>query len=249
MEKVGLIGYGSWGKLLYKKLDTFCDVEFTCRSKDTYFDKLDSVNWVVIATPNDTHYEIVKNCLNAGKNVFCEKPLTPTYEQSLELFKLAKENGVRLYVDDVQNYREVKWDLMENNLIERKKKDSFNHSYYTNKDLLYRLAYHDIYYLYPHIKNSEIESIVPIDIKNKIHYRVKFNDITIEFVYDTNYEYERVHHINGTSLMGDGTDDPLGNMLERVILYPKLVEFVYNENITLFTNRFIDTLNKNLFSD
>ena len=49
--------------------------------------------------------------------------------------------------------------------------------------------------------------------------------------------------------MGDGTDDPLGNMLERVILYPKLVEFVYNENITLFTIRFIDTLNKNLFSD
>ena len=45
MEKVGLIGYGSWGKLLYKKLDTFCDVEFTCRSKDTYFDKLDSVNF------------------------------------------------------------------------------------------------------------------------------------------------------------------------------------------------------------
>ena len=81
MKKVGLIGYGNWGKLLYKKIDAFADVEFVCRSKDIYLDKLDSVNWVVIATPNDTHYEIFKNCLNAGKDVFCEKPLTPTYDQ------------------------------------------------------------------------------------------------------------------------------------------------------------------------
>ena len=113
MIKVGLIGYGNWGKILYKKIDIFSDIEFVCRSKDVYLDKLDSVSWVVVATPNDTHYEIVKNCLNAGKNVFCEKPLTPTYEQSLELFKLAKENGVLLYVDDIQNHREVKWELLK----------------------------------------------------------------------------------------------------------------------------------------
>jgi len=248
MVKVGLIGYGNWGKLLYTKLDTFCDVEFTCRSKDTYLDKLDSVSWVVVATPNDTHYEIVKNCLNAGKNVFCEKQLTPTYEQSEKLFSLAKKNNVTLYVDDIQNYREIKWDLMENNLVERKKKDNYNHSYYTNKDLLYRLAYHDIYYLYPHIHNSEIENIIPIDIENKMHFKVIFSDIKIEFIYDTNYEYERMHHINGTSLMGDGDDDPLGDMLEQVILYEK-VDLTYNENITLFTSQFIDTLNKNMFSD
>ena len=76
MTKVGLIGLGKWGSILYKKLDSFCDVKFTCRSKDTYLDKLDSVDWVVVSTPNQTHYEIVKDCLNAGKNVFCEKPLS-----------------------------------------------------------------------------------------------------------------------------------------------------------------------------
>ena len=26
MEKVGLIGYGNWGKLLYKKINVFADV-------------------------------------------------------------------------------------------------------------------------------------------------------------------------------------------------------------------------------
>ena len=63
MIKVGLIGYGTWGKILYTKLEKFCDVKFTCRSKDNYISKLDDVDWVVVSTPNETHYEIVKKCL------------------------------------------------------------------------------------------------------------------------------------------------------------------------------------------
>ena len=216
MIKVGLIGYGTWGKILYKKLEKFCEVKFTCRSKDDYMSQLKDVDWVIVSTPNETHYEIVNNCLLFGKNVFCEKPLTLTYEESETLYQVAEIQKVKLYVDDVQNWREVQWDLMEENLIERKKKDNFNHSYYTNKDLLYRLAYHDIYYLYPHIKNSVIEDVIPIDVGNKLQFKVKFNDISIEFGYDTNYDYERMHHINGVSLIGDGTDDPLHDMLEKV---------------------------------
>ena len=245
MVRVGLIGYGTWGKILYKKLEKFCDIKFTCRSKDTYLDKLDDVDWVVVSTPNDTHFEIVTHCLMMGKNVFCEKPLTLTYEESVALYLTAEIQNVKLYVDDVQNWREVQWDLMEENLIERKKKDNFNHSYYTNRDLLYRLAYHDIYYLYPHIKNSKIEDVIPIDFGNRLQFKVKFNDITIEFGYDTNYDYERMHHINGVSLMGDGTDDPLHDMLEKVL--NEDVDFEYNKEITLYTQGFIDFLNKKLF--
>ena len=82
------------------------------------------------------------------------------------------------------------------NVIVDPKKDNFNHSYYKTKDLLYRLAYHDIYYLYPHIKNSEIEDIIPIDVDNKLQFKVKFNDISVEFGYDTNYEYVKFHDYN-----------------------------------------------------
>ena len=235
------------GKILYKKLESFCDVKFTCRSKDNYQSKLKDVDWVVVATPNDTHYEIVKNCLWFGKNVFCEKPLTPTYEQSEKLFRLAKMRDVKLYVDDVQNWREVQWDLMEHNLIERKKKDNFNHSYYTTKDLLYRLAYHDIYYLWRDIKNSEIEDAIPIDLDNKLQFKIKFNDIIVEFCYDTNYDGDRIHHINGVNLIGDGTDDPLQDMLKKVL--NEDVDFEYNKEISLFTNKFIDILNNKLFKE
>ena len=117
MKKVGLLGLGYWGKIINEKLENFCDVKFTCQSKDTYIDKLDSVDWVVISTPNDTHYEIVKKCLWSGKNVFCEKPLTLTYEQSEKLFRIAEMRNVKLYVDDIQNYRDYDFEIMEYNLV------------------------------------------------------------------------------------------------------------------------------------
>ena len=122
MVKVHLIGYGKWGKILLTKLSQVSEVKFVCTSKDNYMSKLDSVDWVVIATPDKTHYEIVKKCLWAGTNVFCEKPLTLTYEESEALYQIADYHNVKLYVDDVQNWIDVKLELMEHNLIERKKK-------------------------------------------------------------------------------------------------------------------------------
>ena len=88
MIKIGLIGNGKWGKILHKNLKKNYEVKFVCNSKDNYESKLKDVDWVVIATPDDTHFKIVRNCILARKNVFCEKPLTPTYEQSKILFRL-----------------------------------------------------------------------------------------------------------------------------------------------------------------
>ena len=90
MKKVGLIGHGYWGKILLPKLHQVADVKFICRSKNNYIDHLSPVDWVFVVTPNKTHYDIVKNCILKGKNVFCEKPLTLNYLQSMELFLLAR---------------------------------------------------------------------------------------------------------------------------------------------------------------
>ena len=42
------------------------------------------------------HYAVTKAALEAGKNVYSEKPLATTLEQGKELVRLAKEKGVRL---------------------------------------------------------------------------------------------------------------------------------------------------------
>ena len=57
--QVGLIGKGYWGKILLSKLEKISDVKFVYGSKDDYITKLNSVDWIFIATPNDTHYNIV----------------------------------------------------------------------------------------------------------------------------------------------------------------------------------------------
>ena len=237
MTRVGLIGYGKWGKVLYKKLINFCDVKFICTSRDDYKSKLKNLDWVVVATPDDTHFEIVKNCLRAGINVFCEKPLTPTEEQSKILYMYTQMFGVDLYVSDVQNYRDYDFQIMENNLVERRKSGGGN-----VEDILYRLTYHDVYTLYDHIKNSEICDVSLIDKFSKLEFDVSFNDINVKFLYNLNSE-ETEHHINGCSLRGD--DDILSKMLMNV--FRGNVDFELNKEITLFTNKFIDTLNKKLF--
>ena len=48
MTKVGLIGYGKWGKILYNKLEKIVDMKFVCSSKDNYTSKLNNVDWVVM---------------------------------------------------------------------------------------------------------------------------------------------------------------------------------------------------------
>ena len=54
----------------------------------------DGVEVVSIATPNFTHYEITKACLEAGLHVICEKPLFFSVAECLEIEKLAEEKGL-----------------------------------------------------------------------------------------------------------------------------------------------------------
>lgn len=56
------------------------------------------VQAVVVATPTSTHHAIVKEALQAGKDVLCEKPLTVTAAESEELALLARKTGRILMV-------------------------------------------------------------------------------------------------------------------------------------------------------
>lgn len=59
----------------------------------------DGIDYVVISTPNDTHYDVAKAFLTNGIHVFCEKPLCFTVEQAEELKKLADEKGLLFLVN------------------------------------------------------------------------------------------------------------------------------------------------------
>jgi len=54
----------------------------------------DRVDFVSIATPNHTHYEIARAAIDGGFNVFCDKPMTLNLKQAEELAKLVGEKRV-----------------------------------------------------------------------------------------------------------------------------------------------------------
>lgn len=54
----------------------------------------DGIEVVSIATPNFTHFEITKACLEAGLHVICEKPLFFTVAECEEVAALARDKGL-----------------------------------------------------------------------------------------------------------------------------------------------------------
>ncbi|MBQ3528500.1 MAG: Gfo/Idh/MocA family oxidoreductase [Clostridia bacterium] len=120
---IGIIGFGGMGKthayavenLKYfysplgfdaKILGVCCaHFENALKAKETYgFEKVYAdedeliadplIDIVDICTPNCFHYETLKKALNAGKHVYCEKPLCTTADEAVEIAELAKEKGL-----------------------------------------------------------------------------------------------------------------------------------------------------------
>jgi len=64
-----------------------------------------SINLVVVTTPNDTHYSYAKAALEAGRHVVVDKPMTPTMAKAEELVQLARERKLLISV-----YQDRRWD-------------------------------------------------------------------------------------------------------------------------------------------
>lgn len=122
VPSVALIGCGYWGKNLarnFNRLDALamiCDATPAGRATASelapqipfvtdFTEALQSdISGVVIATPAETHYEIARQALEAGKDVFVEKPLALTFEQGSALVHLAEEKRAILMVGHVLEY-------------------------------------------------------------------------------------------------------------------------------------------------
>jgi len=52
------------------------------------------VDYVLIVTPNNVHFDPAMKCIEAGIPVFCEKPLTVTLEESDKLVAAVKEHNI-----------------------------------------------------------------------------------------------------------------------------------------------------------
>ncbi len=58
----------------------------------------DKIDFVVVVTPNNSHFEICKAFLEAGIAVSCDKPVTVSLEEALELERLSLEKNLLFMV-------------------------------------------------------------------------------------------------------------------------------------------------------
>src|SRR5258707_6437109 len=56
--------------------------------------RADRIEAVAIVTPNNMHYPMAKAFLEAGIHVICDKPLTTTVEEALDLAAIVRRSGL-----------------------------------------------------------------------------------------------------------------------------------------------------------
>jgi scyllo-inositol 2-dehydrogenase (NADP+) len=124
MVRVGLIGFGLAGQAFHAPvIRGVPGMELACilerrgtRAQEKYphvrvartleellADK--EIQLCVVATPNDSHFELARACLLAGRDVVVDKPFAPTLGESEELVRLAAERGRLITV-----YQDRRWD-------------------------------------------------------------------------------------------------------------------------------------------
>ncbi len=64
----------------------------------------DEIEIVSICTPTDTHRDLVVEAARNKKHVFCEKPISRTLSDALEMVEVCRENGVLLGVNHVVRF-------------------------------------------------------------------------------------------------------------------------------------------------
>ncbi len=124
-HKVGIVGLGSIFEHQYKALallpesfqvTSLCDINRCSLDKACNFitgvnnnsnvesfgnieDLLEfgDIDTIIVATPPSTHFELVRKCLEQGKNVILEKPAVLIWAQLEDLVNLAHEKNLTLY--------------------------------------------------------------------------------------------------------------------------------------------------------
>ena len=124
MIKVGVIGAGHLGKIHLNILSNsdfdligFHDTDVVNSEKlasekgYVFFKEIDSlinlIDAAVIVSPTTTHFEIAKKCINNGKHIFVEKPLTTNSKEARIINKLANEKNIIGQVGFVERYNQA----------------------------------------------------------------------------------------------------------------------------------------------
>jgi predicted dehydrogenase len=246
MIKTGLIGHGYWGKILESKLNILTDRRFIQTSGNYDPEKFEEVDWVFIATPANSHYRIVKDCICKKVNVFVEKPFCSSSEEAKELITLAKENNIKLCVDNVFLF---KTELEPLKALNPEKIKFLWYKYGPfNDNLVNDLLYHDVYLLINNIGYRKIEKLkINIVEKDVLNFQFSYGHTEVYI------DYSRITPgIKTKSIFADHIDinfdynkeDSLLDFIQRAITGD--LDFDHLQNLNFQTITLIEIIVKQL---
>lgn len=169
-QKIAVLGCGLWGRNIVRNfynlnaLGMVCDLDDDniAKVKEQYpgvkttkdfNDILNSkkITGVVVVTPSHTHFKFVKAMLEAGKNVYVEKPISTVAQEARDLADLADSKGLVLMVGHLLLYHpavnRLKMLVEEGALgdIVYAQSDRLNINYFKNdRSVMWDLAPHDV---------------------------------------------------------------------------------------------------------
>ncbi len=206
-QRIAVIGCGLWGRNIVRNfynlgvLDTVCDfddenlkqVTSQYDGVKTTKDSSDILNnpeitAVAVVTPSHTHYKLVKSMLEAGKNVYVEKPISTVADEAKELTELARKKGLILMVGHLLLYHpavnRLKMLVEEGTLgkIVYAQSDRLNVNYFKNdRSVMWDLAPHDVSMISYVIGKEPVRVISAVGASSDCNEIMDITHIGIEF--------------------------------------------------------------------
>ena len=270
MRKVALLGNGDWGKILKRYLESSTLFNLTSiysrtikeeKGTNDFEDVLNSnVEAVFIALPPELLAQYTKKCLEAGKHVFCEKPLSSDPKVVKMLFELAAANKVNLYVNYIYtlspsiNY--IKENIESIGPIKSIKLRLNQYGkFYDNQNSFETVGCHllsTFFYWFPSIGLSQLKFEILRDLNdhNDILLKAESPNYCIEFESNLlSEEKDRLFHVLGEK--GSLSFTPLEKVSITHKVDEKVKEYSFNEldNIANSLNHFSMILDKKIESN
>ena len=106
-EKICLIGYGYWGKIIHKNLTNLGYKQITI--VDKVLDNLNEINenfdYYFVVTPFTTHKKVLNQLSKyRNKKIWCEKPLAESVKDIDIIYKKLESKNNKLFVDWVYTH-------------------------------------------------------------------------------------------------------------------------------------------------
>ena len=123
---IAIIGSGYWGKNLVRNFNSIHALKLICDKNEMILSQFqeeyknidvcvainevlnrEDIEGIVISTPAETHFNLARESLLAGKHVFVEKPLVLQEKEGLELIRIAQSKNRILMVGHLLQYHPV----------------------------------------------------------------------------------------------------------------------------------------------